>query len=120
MAFLFQVNASYYAEWRFDAGTKRIVKFIRFHMPPEKRLVIRTSWVLEPSLNFYRLLYRLNWEPVDRSGPEKPGDIIVVSEENKASIKRMGLQVIYKDAVSGTVVALPNSAGDSPAPPKRL
>ncbi len=119
-AFLFQVNASYYAEWRFDAGTKRIVKFIRSHTPPGKRLVVRTSWVLEPSLNFYRLLYRLNWEPVDRSGPEKPGDIIVVSEENKASIERMGLRVIYKDALSGTVVALPNGAGNSPAPGKRL
>ena len=113
-AFAFQVNVSYYTEWRFDAGTKRIVKFIRSHTSPEKRLVVGASWVLEPSLNFYRLRYRLNWEPVDRGGPEKPGDIIVVTEENKASIGRMGLRVIYKDAVSGTVVALPNGAGDSP------
>jgi 4-amino-4-deoxy-L-arabinose transferase-like glycosyltransferase len=120
VAFLFQVNVSFYAEWRFDAGTKRIVKFIRSRMPSEKRLVVRTSWVLEPSLNFYRLLYRLNWQPVDRSGPEKPGDIIVVTQENQSSIARLGLQVIYADAVSGTVVALPNSAGDSSAPGKRL
>ena len=86
MAFLFQANVSYYAEWRFDAGTKRIVKFIRSHTDPGKRLVVRTSWVLEPSLNFYRLRYRLNWQPVDRSGLEKPGDIIVVTQENQASI----------------------------------
>ncbi len=119
-AFVFQVNVSYYTEWRFDAGTKRIVKFIRSYTPPEKRLVVRTSWPLEPSLNFYRILYRLNWQPVDRSGLEKPGDIIVVAPENEASIARLGLQVIYKDAVSGTVVALPNSAGSSPVPPKRL
>jgi hypothetical protein len=120
MAFLFQVNVSYYAEWRFDAGTKRIVKFIRSHTDPGKRLVVRASWVLEPSLNFYRLRYRLNWQPVDRSGLEKPGDIIVVTQENQASIGRLGLQVIYKDALSGTVVALPSGAGNSPAPGTRL
>jgi Dolichyl-phosphate-mannose-protein mannosyltransferase len=120
MAFAFQVNVSYYAEWRFDAGTRRIVKFIRSRVPPEKRLVVRASWVLEPSLNFYRVLYRLNWDPVDRSGLERSGDIIVVTDENKAWIGRFGLRVIYKDAVSGTVVALPNAAGDSPASGKRL
>jgi hypothetical protein len=119
MAFLFQVNVSYYTEWRFDSGTKRIVKFIRSHTPPEKRSVVRASWPLEPSLNFYRLLYRLNWEPIDRSGPEKPGDIIVVMEENKASIGRMGLRVIYKDALSGTVVALPRDAENLPTSGKR-
>jgi 4-amino-4-deoxy-L-arabinose transferase-like glycosyltransferase len=120
MAFLFQVNVSYYAEWRFDAGTKRIVKFIRAHTDPGKRLVVRTSWVLEPSLNFYRLRYRLNWQPVDRSGLEKPGDIVIVTQENQASIAHLGLQVIYKDAVSGTVVALPNGAGNSPPTGRRL
>jgi uncharacterized membrane protein len=120
LAFLFQVNVSYYTEWRFDAGTKRIVKFIRSHTSPEKRLVVRSSWPLEPSLNFYRVLYRLNWQPIDRSGPEKPGDIIVVMAENEASIGRMGLRVIYKDALSGTVVALPHDAENSPTSGKRL
>jgi 4-amino-4-deoxy-L-arabinose transferase-like glycosyltransferase len=120
LAFIFQVNVAYYTEWRFDAGTKRIVKFIRSNTPPEKRLIVRSSWPLEPSLNFYRILYRLNWQPIDRSGPEKPGDIIVVMDENKASIGRLGLRVIYKDALSGTVVALPHDAENSPRSGKRL
>ena len=71
-AFLLQAKTSSYDEWRFDAGTKRIAEFIRTR-DPQRSLVLRASWPLEPTLNFYRVLYGLNWAPVDRSPVNQQG-----------------------------------------------
>jgi hypothetical protein len=106
-AFLLQADVTSYAEWRFDSGTKRIARYIRFHNPPQRRLTVRASWVLEPSLNFYRILYNLNWNPVDRSSVAPPADFIVLTKEDEANILKYRLQVVYRDAASGTVLAQP-------------
>ncbi len=113
-AFLLQVNSSYYAEWRFDAGTKNIVKFIRSRNTTQKHLVIHASWPLEPSLNFYRVLYGMNWDRIDRSGPEKSGDFVVLIQDDQNVISRSHLQVVYRDGVSGTVVAVPKVTNGRP------
>lgn len=107
VSFLSQTTVSYYAEWTFDAGTKRIVNFIRSKHPPQKHLTIRASWSLGPSLNFYERLYGLNWEPVDRRGPKADGDVIVLRSEDKELVKSMRLHVMYRDPGSAAIVAVP-------------
>jgi hypothetical protein len=109
VAFLLQADVSYYAEWRFDAGTKRIVNFIRSRNALRKHLTVRTSWASEPTLNFYRLLYRLNWDPVDRSGPDRAGDVVILNVEDQQPARTSRLRVIYKDPVSLAIVAVPNA-----------
>lgn len=107
MSFLAQANVSYYMEWRFDAGTKRIVNFIRSQSLSNRQITVRTSWVLEPTLNFYRLLYSLNWKPVDRSGFDNPGDIFILISTDQDWIGKLRLKVIYRDTASGTIVGVP-------------
>ena len=103
-AFARQAETSSYAEWRFDAGTKRIAQFIRTRNP-QKPLVLRASWVLEPSLNFYRKLYSLNWAAVDRSPVDQPGDLWVLTPDDRDWIGKLKLEIVYRDPVSDTVIA---------------
>lgn len=110
VAFLLQTDTSYYAEWRFDAGTKRIVNLIRFRWPPQPRRTIRATWDLEPTLNFYRLLYGLDWDPIDRGGVDRPGDVFILTTEDQTPERVSRLRVVYRDTVSRTLVALPQEA----------
>jgi hypothetical protein len=103
--FALEANLSSYAEWRFDAGTKRIVRFISSR-DEQKRLKIRASWPMEPSLNFYRLLYGLNWEPVDRTDPKEGGDLVVLKAGDQEVAEMLGWRIIYGDPVSGAMVGI--------------
>jgi uncharacterized membrane protein len=112
-AFVLQVNVSSYVEWRFDSGTKRIASFLKLHSPPSKHLVIRASWVLEPSLNFYRTRYGLNCDPINRKPLDNNGDVFILTKEDHEWMSKLHLRAIYQDEVSGTVVAVPNLVSDS-------
>jgi hypothetical protein len=106
VANLLQLEVSYYSEWRFDSGTKDIVKFLRSRHPSNRPLTIRASWVYEPSLNFYIARYRLkNWALLDRGPLERPGDVWILGSEDLGKLQSMHLTPILKDANSGTVVA---------------
>jgi uncharacterized membrane protein len=106
-SFAAQANVSFYADWRYDAGARRIVNFIRSQNMRQKHLIVRASWPLEPSLNFYRLLYKLDWDPIDRRGPEQPGDIVVLTADKADLAQKHGWRIIYKDAVSAAIIAIP-------------
>jgi hypothetical protein len=107
LSFIAQVNVLSFAEWRYDAGAKRIVNFIRFRNSSKKHLIVRASWQLEPSLNFYRTLYKLDWEPVDRNGPEQVGDVVVLKVDDASLVQKHGWKTVYRDSVSGALVAIP-------------
>jgi len=104
LAFVLQINTQCYAEWRFDAGTRRIVNLIRARSA-NKPVTLRASWPLEPSLNFYRAMYRLNWTPVDRGPLDRPGDFWILMQEDREWLGKLNLQPIFHDEVSGTVCA---------------
>jgi hypothetical protein len=107
VCFLAQANGTYYAEWRFDAGTRRVVDFIRTEYPRNPHLVIRPSWVLQPTLNFYRQLYHLNWAPVERDGPEKAGDLVILTDQDLNLASKLHLRILYQDPVSGEILGVP-------------
>jgi hypothetical protein len=104
LAFTMQINTQYYAEWRFDAGTRRIVDLIRARTG-NTPLTIRASWPLEPSLNFYRAMYRLNWHAVDRGPLDRPGDFVILIQEDRDWLARLQLCATYEDSVSGEILA---------------
>jgi hypothetical protein len=108
LAFTMQISTQYYAEWRFDAGTKRIVDLIRARTG-NAPLTIRASWPLEPSLNFYRAMYHLNWQPVDRGPVDRPGDFVILTPEDRDWLARLHLCAMYEDPVSREVLGSPHA-----------
>jgi len=102
----FQID--HYAEWRFDRSTKRIVQLIRERQSrsplPEAR--VGANWMLEPTLNFYRRLYGMNWMiPVERGSPDGDFDYYVLLPEDYHVAKKRDLTVLYSDPFSGARLA---------------
>ncbi|MCS7313916.1 MAG: hypothetical protein RMI94_10755 [Bryobacterales bacterium] len=105
-----QFDTSYYAQWRYDAGTREMVETIRRReaAAPRPRVRIGASWVFEPSLNFYRQRYRLEWlENVTRDGPRGDYDYYLLVGEDVALVEAMKLEVLRRDPLSGAVLAAP-------------
>ena len=105
-----QFDTRFYAQWRYDAATKEMVQRIirREASGAPRRVRIGASWVFEPSLNFYRLRYRLGWlERVTRDGPRGAHDYYLLVGEDTALVEQSGLKVLHQDALSGAVLAAP-------------
>ena len=105
-----QFNLRYYAQWHYDAGTKQIVNLIRARQAQQSKpkVRVRATWLFEPSLNFYRQRYRLVWlERLTREGPEGEADYYVLEGDDLGLLDRRGLRVLYRDPVSGAVLASP-------------
>lgn len=115
--FLVYFQTNHYGEWRFDRSTKRIVQLIRERQRIELRPKVRVGvmWLFEPTLNFYRELYRLTWmEPVTRNGPEGNYDYYVLLLDDSSLVAKRGLKVLYTDPVAGVLLA---EAGPAAAKP---
>jgi len=111
--FALEFKTSHYAWWRYDAGTKRIVQRIReMHSGRESAKVkVGVTWFFEPSMNFYRRLYGLDWmAPLTRDGPDGAYDYFIVQGEEAAMVKKRGWRRLYTDPISGAVLAVPDRA----------
>ena len=97
-------NTSFYTEWKFDAGTKRISQLLRDRQARR----VGASWELEPTLNYYRLRYRMDgMEPVVRKSPDGDYDYYVLLPSDYGVISRRRLKEVYRDPVSEAVLATP-------------
>ncbi len=108
--YLAQFNVRYYAQWRYDAGTKDIVNVMRAHQAREGKAAVRVgaTWLFEPSLNFYRRRYDLQWlERITRQGPRGQYDYYVLHGEDLRLALEMELEILYRDPISGAVLARP-------------
>ena len=108
--FTLQFQTSHYGQWRYDAGTRELVGRIRrlHRVHADKPVRLGISWVLEPSINFYRKMYRLGWmAPVTRDGPKGRYDYYVLLPLETSLVKEMGLSVLYRDPLSEAVLAAP-------------
>ncbi|HWQ55267.1 MAG TPA: glycosyltransferase family 39 protein [Bryobacteraceae bacterium] len=101
---LFRV--SYYRPWMGDAGVQRIVAALRARERGARGVRVSGSWEFEPALNFYRRMYRLEWmEPAVRGAPDDPGDYHVFTGPDAGMADRLGLRVLYRDSLTGAVLA---------------
>ena len=110
--YLVHTDTRYYGEWLFDSSTKQVVNLLRERQRERPVAKARGGihWVLEPSLNFYRRIYKLDWmAPLDRRGPDGDYDYYVLlgEEGGVPLIKKRGLRVLYSGAVSGVYLAEP-------------
>jgi len=110
LQYALQFNTRFYAQWRYDAATKRLAQLIRDRETAMagRRVRIGATWLFEPSLNFYRQCYRMHWlEKVTRDGPHGDFDYYVLHGPDTALVEQLRLHVIYRDEFSGTVLAIP-------------
>jgi len=102
--YLLEWNTSHYAEWKFDAGTKRISELLRDRHPRR----VGATWELEPTLNYYRVRYRMDdMEPVVRNSPDGEYDYYVLLPSDYGVISRRRLKEVYRDPLSEAVLAAP-------------
>jgi hypothetical protein len=95
-------------EWRYDAGTKRIVRLlsVRHAGEPGRSIRLGVTWSLEPSLNFYRQMYDLKWlAPVTRASPDGDYDYYVLLPQDEAILRTRALEPLYTDPVSEATLA---------------
>ncbi len=106
--FAFQFNVDRYTEWTYDAGTKRIVGMLRteHQTEPDKNWPVGVTWVLLPSMNFYKSLYHLDWfQPVDTRNGTAGLTSFVLAEKETQLLQTLGLHATYIDPVSNQVLA---------------
>ncbi|MGB9606878.1 MAG: hypothetical protein ACPL88_13470, partial [Bryobacteraceae bacterium] len=110
--YVLQFDTRYYAQWRYDAGTKQMMRIMvaRAGSHPARRVRVGASWMLEPSLNFYRQRYRLTWmDKVTRDGPRGDFDYYLLIGEDTALVSEKGLAALYRHPLSGAVLAVRQS-----------
>jgi hypothetical protein len=69
---IIHTNSYSYYEWEYDTETKRVMKEIiadhEKYDTDKKNIKIGISWVFEPTMNFYRQTWKLDWlQPLDRN-----------------------------------------------------
>jgi hypothetical protein len=97
-----------YADWQYDGGTPRIIeRILEDHARTQRDVSIAGSWELQPSVNFYRTIWHLNWlAPMDRTAAPPPGyDYYAFTETDRHYVDSLGLSVIYVDGDAHTVLA---------------
>ena len=109
--FAVQWNVQSFLVWRYDADTKRIFEALEKAPKPPGQIRLGVSWVLEPSLNFYRDVRHATWlMPVQRDGVGGLRQFYVGTAEDQNTALWSGLKPIFKGPVSGTALAVPQAA----------
>jgi hypothetical protein len=116
---LFDVTT--YADWIPDAPDAALVdRIVNDHGASARHVTVGGSWILEPSMNFYRVTRRLDWmSPMERRPPESGDDYYVLAKEDRATVDALRLRVLYEDARTGTLVATTSAARADAAPSAR-
>lgn len=110
LQFLLRFDVTQYADWPAEAATRGMAEAIRARgaLHPAGKVRVGASWELEPGLNFYRQLYKLDWmEPVARAEPKASSDYFVLLQRDAALLDKLRLTVIYKDVRFGVFLAAP-------------
>ena len=108
--FAAQWNVKSFFVWRYDADTKRIFSALEVAPKPPGQIRLGVSWVLEPSLNYYRDVRGATWlSPVIRDGFDGTRQFYVATPEDQGTPLWAGLKQIYRGPVSGTALAKPQA-----------
>lgn len=105
--FALQFHTSYYRTWQYDSASERIFAFLEQEHArhPGKKIRVVTSWVLVPSLAFYRVTHGSDWiETIEAEGAS-PGDHDYYVESYLAPLRKRPAHVVFSDEVAGALVA---------------
>ncbi len=108
--FALQWNTKSFLVWRFDADTKRIFEAIETAPKPPGQVRLGVSWVLEPALNYYRVVRNATWMmQVERDGVGGARQFYAATPEDQGTPVWNSLRPIYRGPVSGTALAVPKA-----------
>jgi hypothetical protein len=105
-----QFNIRFFTEWRFDASTNEVVRRLSEHHRTSGEtgtVSIGSSWLYGETLKYYQKRRRLGWiETIDTEKlTEEDFDYYVLVYEDTQLVNKLGLAVLYRDPVSGAVLA---------------
>ncbi len=100
-------NLKYTLTWRYDAGTKQMMKVVAEKIPANSQdtIVIASDWLFEPAINYYRVAYGYNLvAPANRDGLSRPADFYYSLKESMQQVPAGRYNILYKDEVSGAAL----------------
>ncbi len=108
--FLSSFHIDYFRQWKYDAGSKDVYSVLR-SSSRESGNGIGINWVLEPSLNFYRVLFTdFSIPPFTRKKPDPNQTYFVLlpdfSDEDRQFIREHNIEVIFQHPVSKAIVGM--------------
>lgn len=86
------INFKYVPEWRYDENTRAVMDEIKKQEDKndnhQHKITLSNEWYFEPSINYYRHLYSLNYlNPATRDPLSKDADYIYCTEDEKYQLK---------------------------------
>ncbi len=109
-----KLNMRYYRDWEYDADTKVAMKAIvkDYHQQPDRKIPVSlgVSWYFEPTMNYYRQLWHLDWlNAVDREAPVPDDEYIYVFKSDYQPTDAKKEHVIFtSDLADALLVKRPN------------
>jgi hypothetical protein len=106
--FALQFDTRRFLTWEYDADNRQIVERLAQDVKDKHPGAVRVSasWLLEPSLNFYRRTWHLTWmREVTREPVAAGADYYILNDADRAETGPLGLRRIYEGTISGNVLA---------------
>ena len=100
-------SLTYYKDWKWDKDTKLMMQslVVEHEKNPEKQIRLGINWLLEPSTNFYRYTWQLNWlNPTNRKGVSKYDDYWCIFKNDKEYGAIASKRIIYLNEQSESVL----------------
>ena len=93
-----QLRVDRYYEWEHDRNTRALVERLDREVRDGRPKQVIVSWILEPSVNYYRERLRLGWmKPVDRRAVNGEADLYVLLPDDHQVVEKRGLRVLWED-----------------------
>ncbi len=105
---LYNLNLSSYLDWEYDAGTKQMMEVLIKHHHEQGtsgQIRIGNTWYFEPTINFYKNLYQLDWlQPADREQPVITDDYCYLHETHLTRFQSASTNIIFKSDYNSVLI----------------
>jgi hypothetical protein len=109
--------------WSYDANAKDMIRDLvkehaeRSEMDPS-HVRLGVNWVFEPSANYYRLTWHLDWlEPVTRRGLNGAYDYYFFAPEDRKAMASRSLRILREHSPTHNILALSTDCNKAPECP---
>ncbi len=110
--FVLEFQVASFRTWRYDADSRLIAARLaqEGHGRQPASVTVNSSWLLEPSLNFYRVKNGMTWmRPIPKTLEVPPGaDLYALTSDDRPLLNRFALKPLAKFQRTGSVVAVPS------------
>ena len=90
----------YFKDWKYDQCTKLAMQqLIKEHNKfPNRKIRLGINWLFEPSTNFYRYTWNLNWmNPTHRRGINKNDDYLYIFKTDNETPLLTNKKILFSD-----------------------